>query len=236
MRISMPRGDIKWIRFVIITSSGTTTDIDFTNIYFTVKRKSSDKMYLFQKSLKRGEIYKLNAGDYQLKIDPDDTNKLSVGDYEFDIQISYKNLIKESFVGDFVLKKEITYYENEDDEEEETDFTLPQESAQPTLIVSIPDYHILELETPATISGSDGDYNHLSNIPTINNVPIKGNVSLEDLGISPAGSYASSALTPEELDTILEELESESSVSNDDQNTPQNSNASSDNDSNNNDG
>ena len=86
MRIAMPRGDIKWVRFLINTPSGTSTDLDFTNIYFTVKKNTKDRIFLFQKSLKRNEIYKLGLGDYQLKIDPPDTNKLVVGDYKFDIQ------------------------------------------------------------------------------------------------------------------------------------------------------
>ena len=218
MRIAMPRGDVKWVRFLINTSNGTSTDLDFTNIYFTVKKNSKDRMFLFQKSLKRNEIYKLGLGDYQLKIDPSDTNKLAIGDYKFDIQISYKNLLKESFVGDFILKEEITYYENEDYEEEETDYSLPHTSDGAPIVLSIPDYHLLELSTPIPTVTSDNDYEHLLHIPTINGVPLVGNLSLEDLGITggqipvnpddptpdpdPSGDEPQ-AFTPEELEEII---------------------------------
>lgn len=205
MRISMPRGDIKWQRFLVNTPNNTATDIDFTSIYFTVKKKSTDRNYLFQKSYKRGEIYKLGPGDYQFKIDPQDTSKLMIGDYKFDIQISYKNLMKESFVGDFVLKEEITLYENEDEEEEEVDFTLPQTSEHSAVILSIPDYHVIELTTPLEVRSADGDYEHLDNIPSVNGVKLKGDLTLEELGIQPAGTYATEPLTDEELDTIINE-------------------------------
>ncbi len=183
MRIAMSRGDIKWIRFLVNTPNGISTEIDFTNIYFTVKKNPKDRMYLFQKSYKRNEVYKLGLGDYQLKIDPPDTNKLMIGDYKFDIQVSYKNLLKESFVGDFVLKEEVTHYENEEGEEE-TDYTLPHSSSGNPIILEIPDYHILELTTPEPIITSDNDYEHLLHIPKINGVPLVGNLSLEDLGIT----------------------------------------------------
>ena len=204
MRISMPRGDIKWVRFMINTPNGTATDIDFTNIYFTVKKKTNDRQFLFQKSYKRGEIYKLALGDYQLKIDPADTNKLLVGDYKFDIQISYKNLMKESFVGDFVLKEEVTFYENEDGEEEETDYMLPQTPEKTAVILSVPDYHVIELETPTEIIGIGGSYNNLEDIPTINGIPLSGDLTLEDLGIQPAGTQPE-ALSPDELEELIGE-------------------------------
>ena len=205
MRISMPRGDIKWQRFMINTPNGTATDIDFTNIYFTVKKKTTDLLYLFQKSYKRGEIYKLGPGDYQFKIDPADTNKLLTGDYKFDIQISYKNLLKESFVGDFVLKDEITYYENEDESEDEADFTLPRTSERSAVILSIPDYHVVELETPVSIDTGSRNYAELENLPSINGKKLVGDIGLDELGVQPAGNYVTTPLTQDELSIIIGE-------------------------------
>ena len=176
MRISMPRGDIKWQRFMVNTPNGTASDIDFTNIYFTVKEKVTDRQFIFQKSLQRGEIYKIGPGDYQLKITPTDTNKMKYDEYKFDIQIQYKNLIKESFVGDFVLKGEVTFAENEDYEEIETDITYPRTSEASATIVTIPDYHIIQLETPIDIV-STTDFNELANIPQLNGVRIAGHLT-----------------------------------------------------------
>lgn len=109
----MPRGDIHYERFLINDPNGTGTDIDFDNVYFTVKKTSNDRLYLFQKSLKKGTIEKLGLGDYQIKIEPSDTNKLLYGKYKFDINVKYKNLIDETWTGDFVLTDEVTFTENE---------------------------------------------------------------------------------------------------------------------------
>jgi len=118
MRISMPRGDIRLVRFLVNERNGTAADVDFDEIYFTVKRNKRDRLYEFQKRLSTGGITKLGLGDYQIKIEPKDTNKMIVNDtrfpnYVFDIQLEYQNFIKESFVGTFVLTDEITYAENE---------------------------------------------------------------------------------------------------------------------------
>lgn len=113
MRIAMPRGDIRLVRFLINDPNGTATDIDFTEIYFTVKKNAKDRLYQFQKKLSNGGIIKLDLGDYQVKIEPNDTAKMMYGDYKFDVQLQYEDQLKETFVGDFVLKEEITFNENE---------------------------------------------------------------------------------------------------------------------------
>lgn len=113
MRIAMPRGDRKYVRFLVNDPNGTGTDIDFDEIWFTIKKKSSDRLFYFQKKLSAGQIEKLGLGDYQLCIEPADTNKMNYGKYIGDIQLRYKNLLKETFVFDFELKDEVTFAENE---------------------------------------------------------------------------------------------------------------------------
>ena len=118
MMIRMPRGDIRLVRFLVNDRNGTATDVDFTEIYFTVKRTAKDRLYEFQKKLSTGGITKLNLGDYQIKIEPNDTNKMLVNNarfpnYVFDIQLDYKDMIKETFSGTLVLTDEVTYAENE---------------------------------------------------------------------------------------------------------------------------
>ena len=203
MRISMPRGDIKWQRFEVHTPDGSLTNVDFTSVYFTVKKDPKNKEYLFQKSLKKGSIYKLGPGDYQLKIEPSDTKDLAIGNYKFDIQLGYRNLLKETFVGDFVLKEEITNPENEDEEFEEVE-TVPQTYSEDSImILEVPDYHVITLETPSTIVASS--YNELTDKPKIEGTTLKGTMSLEDLGIQPAGNYPHSPLSNAELDELLGE-------------------------------
>lgn len=207
MRISMRRGDIKWIRFLVNIPSGITTDIDFTNIYFTVKKKTTDKSYLFQKSLQRNEIYKLDIGDYQFKIDAADTERLNVGEYKFDIQLSYLNLLKESFVGDLILKEEVTYIDNEDYVDGDASIPSSANTYQETTILEIPDYHIITLSSPDIVTTETSDYNELFHKPIINNVELKGSLSLEDLGIQPGETLI--PFTDEELEDIVENTEGE---------------------------
>ena len=113
MRISMARGDIHWERFLINDPNGTGSDLEFDNIYFTVKKSKNDRLFYFQKSIKDGNIEKLGPGDYQFKIEPKDTNKMAYGEYYSDIQVGYKNLLKETFPIDFILTGEATWAENE---------------------------------------------------------------------------------------------------------------------------
>ena len=113
MRISMPRGDIKLVRFIINDPSGNISDTDFTEIYFTVKKSTKVSEYEFQKKLSTGGIVKLGDGDYQIKIEPEDTGRMTYGDYKFDIQICYEREIKDTFVGIFILTEEVTFNDNE---------------------------------------------------------------------------------------------------------------------------
>lgn len=120
MRISMPRGDIRLVRFLVNDQDDLATGVDFTEIYFTVKRSAKDHDFIFQKRLSAGEIEKLGPGDYQLRINPEDTNNLVINSpkfpyYVFDIQLDFdgESPIKETFVGTFVLTEEVTYAENE---------------------------------------------------------------------------------------------------------------------------
>lgn len=109
----MHRGDIDYERFLINDPDGTTTTTDFDDIYFTVKKTFNDKNYYFQKSLRNGTIEKLGSGDYQIKIERVDTQNMPFGRYVFDIQLSYRDLLTETFTGDFDLLPEATYPMNE---------------------------------------------------------------------------------------------------------------------------
>ena len=113
MLIRMPRGDIRLVRFLVNDPNGTATDIDFTEVYFTVKKTTRDRLYQFQKKLSTGGIIKLDLGDYEVKIEPKDTSKMLYGEYKFDVQLIYEDQLKETFVGDFILTDEVTYNENE---------------------------------------------------------------------------------------------------------------------------
>lgn len=69
-------------------------------------------------------------------------------------------------------------------------------------------YHTLTLVTPIVHDSKEPtDYNSLFNKPRINGVELVDDVSLEALGIQPAGDYASEPLTAEDIDYIIDSLE-----------------------------
>lgn len=68
-------------------------------------------------------------------------------------------------------------------------------------------YHTLTLVTPIVYDGKEPtDYDSLTNKPSLNGVELSGNLSLEDIGAQPAGDYASEALTPQDVDEIIDSL------------------------------
>ena len=65
----------------------------------------------------------------------------------------------------------------------------------------------LTLATPLVKDpSSSSDYNDLKNKPSINGVTLSGDLTLEELGIQPAGDYASEPLTPADVDELIDGL------------------------------
>lgn len=112
MTITMPRGDIRPVRFVVFDQDETETEIEFSEIYFTVKRSYADNNFLFQKKLSDGTITPVPEGGYQLVIESADTDPLRIGKYVFDIELVAPGL-KQTTVGDLVLTNEVTFATNE---------------------------------------------------------------------------------------------------------------------------
>lgn len=113
--ITMPRGDIRLIRFQVTDlQTGEVSQIDFTEIYMSVKKSIYDRNVLFQKKLSDGGIEKLNVGDYQIRINPEDTDPLDFNTvYPFDIELVYENEIKQTEYGRLEITPEVTCAWNE---------------------------------------------------------------------------------------------------------------------------
>jgi hypothetical protein len=111
LSITMPRGDIRNIKFSVTSSATFVTDL--TEIYFTVKRNYRNDKYEFQKTLSSGDIYLDSDNFYHFKINPEDTNNLDYGIYNFDIEILRDNVIKQTTVGELRITKEVTFASNE---------------------------------------------------------------------------------------------------------------------------
>ena len=111
--IEMHRGDIKNYKFAILYPSGNICDLDFDNIYFTVKKNYKTSEYLFQKRLSDKSIRRDLNNYYHFTIEPEDTNDLAYKEYVFDIEIVKNYEIKQTFLGTFTITNEVTFAGNE---------------------------------------------------------------------------------------------------------------------------
>ena len=64
--------------------------------------------------------------------------------------------------------------------------------------------HTLTITTPVAMGKEPGDYNKLENKPRINGVELSGDLSFEDLGLPDFSNIPMEALTPSELDEIID--------------------------------
>lgn len=111
MELTFPRGDSYERGFILKRNNQAVTD-PFDEIYFTVKKYSTDKDFKFQKRLSTGGIVDDGEGHYTLFIEPEDTNELAFGEYDCDFEI-VKGDYKRTFYGKLKLTKEVTHANNE---------------------------------------------------------------------------------------------------------------------------
>ena len=81
MDLEFPRGDTKVFKFKLTDKNGeelTLTSAD--KIYMTVKKDVNSNTVIFQKRIGNGIELK-DDGYYYVRINPDDTNELSYGQY-----------------------------------------------------------------------------------------------------------------------------------------------------------
>ena len=111
----MPRGDIRPVRFQVYDyQTEQLSQVDFTEIYVTLKKTIHDRNYVFQKRLSDGSIEKLDVGDYQFILVGEDTDSLAFNkSYPFDIELIYENELKQTECGRLEITPEITCKWNE---------------------------------------------------------------------------------------------------------------------------
>ena len=114
LKIEMIRGDYKKVKFKLEPKEKTDL-IKFDDIYITCKKNHYTEEFIFQKRLSRNEITKDEEGNYHFEILPEDTEKVTYSTYVFDIEL-YKESnprIKQSFLGELIVEKEVTFVCNE---------------------------------------------------------------------------------------------------------------------------
>lgn len=112
MKITMARGDVYSFNFAVYIDETKSSEV-MDEIYMTVKRHYYDEDYIFQKRLDDSGIISDGEGNYSVIIYPEETDSLSFGTYDFDIEIVKMPYIKRTFAGTLELTKEVTHRGNE---------------------------------------------------------------------------------------------------------------------------
>ena len=113
LKIEFARGD-SYARALVLKQDGQAVTDTFDEIYFTVKRSYEEKKVLFQKRMSTGGIVTNGSGYYTLYINPEDTDGMDFGDYDFDFEfVKNDGGYKRTFPGKLRLAKEVTYASNE---------------------------------------------------------------------------------------------------------------------------
>lgn len=114
MHIIMARGDVFSFSFGLYIDGVLSTE-EMDNVYFTVKNSHYTHDPLFQKKCSDGSIASDTHGSYTVTINPEDTDNLDFGDYEFDIEVVKLPGIKRTFTGILSLTEEVTHRSNEEE-------------------------------------------------------------------------------------------------------------------------
>ena len=113
----MTRGDLEVRTFQIRSPDGQGGTQPYTEeldeIYMTVKKSHNERAYQFQKRMGNGGILPLGDGTYQVTIEPEDTDGMPFGTFEFDIELVKHGEIKKTFTGTLTLTRETTWAVNE---------------------------------------------------------------------------------------------------------------------------
>lgn len=108
------RGDTKVLdKFRLLNTDGEVLALGANDtLYFTVKKDANSKNVLIQKTTKDSGITLEDDGYYHIIIDPEDTNDLDYGDYQYDIElksIGSRTFVRTLVEGVITLTEEITW-------------------------------------------------------------------------------------------------------------------------------
>ena len=100
--IRMTRGDTAYLTIPLISMTETYEMSSGDTLTFSVKKKETDTVYLFQKIL---------TGSNMFHIKPTDTSQLEFGKYKYDVQLNTVNGDVYTVIppSTFELLKEVTY-------------------------------------------------------------------------------------------------------------------------------
>lgn len=111
MDLTITRGDTKMFAFKRFNADHETILEKADAIYFTVKKPSLPKDYIFQKTI--DDMLFDDNGVYHFQVEPSDTDGIRFGKYRYDIQVVDEGTKTTIANGYFIVKEEVTFAENE---------------------------------------------------------------------------------------------------------------------------
>ena len=105
------RGDTHFYKFQRVTKAGDPITEIADAVYFTVKDTTLPKNYKFQKTIDDMDFDE--EGYYHLRLEPQDTNGLKLGEYLYDVEVIHDDITKTIARGKFIVTYDVTFVENE---------------------------------------------------------------------------------------------------------------------------
>lgn len=102
INITMVRGDT--LSFGV-ELEGLNQDLE--SAYFSCKQEPNDSTYTFQKSLGNG-ITKAEANKYRIRVAPEDTKNIDIGNYYYDFEIVANSDVFTILKGLLTVEQDIT--------------------------------------------------------------------------------------------------------------------------------
>lgn len=82
LNLCMTRGDTLSFDFSV-------DDLEIDNVYFSCRKEINDANYVFQKTTNDDiTLIDAEAGEYNVKVAPEDTENVELGNYYYDLQIN----------------------------------------------------------------------------------------------------------------------------------------------------
>lgn len=83
------------------------TFVNVTGIYFTMKRKGTDAVNIFQESIGDG-VESIAAGTWRVKVSPKETKNVPAGTYDYDLCVCSDADVYTILIGKIHLKQDVT--------------------------------------------------------------------------------------------------------------------------------